>query len=74
MTGFLEETPGVKSSTRLIALWCIALASVIVAAILVYVFRRAPDSAILSLLVALVGTFVIHGAVAIVNRNAGDEK
>jgi hypothetical protein len=80
--GFLEEAPGVKSSTRLIAVSCIACAASLTVVLdwyIVYCTTRTPmhipSSDLINSCVLLVTAFVANGAVAIVRRtqvNSGD--
>lgn len=73
--GFLEQSPGNKSSTRLIAVWLTGLATVLVGTIVFYVvysLTRKPalplDQYIILALVAGLTAVVLNGAVAIINR------
>jgi hypothetical protein len=75
MTGFLEESPGVKSMTRLAIAWLLGLATVIVGLVVFYVLKVRPiDAAVLGGLAVLLGGVVWHGAVAVKSRNAPDAK
>ena len=81
LVGFLEEAPGVKSSTRLFAAVCIGLAGALAAVIGWYVWfttsrvpPRTPDATVIAALVTGIGAFVAQGAVAIIRRTkVGDE-
>ncbi|HZI84686.1 MAG TPA: hypothetical protein VFF44_12290, partial [Casimicrobiaceae bacterium] len=71
MTGFLEESPGVKSMARLTIVLCLALAAPIVGTICGYVlyavFHKAtPDAAVIGALVGGLTALVGGGAVAII--------
>jgi hypothetical protein len=77
--GFLEESPGVKSSTRLLALICVGCATALTIGLLWYVWycttltpARVPDSGTLNAIVLGIGAFVAQGAVAITKRGNGD--
>ena len=75
VVGFLEEAPGVKSSTRLFSLFLLALAFAFTGAIIWYVWfstmrRRAPDAGVIGGLVAGLTAVVAQGVVAIVNRTS----
>ena len=72
--GFLEESPGVKSSTRLFAAILLALAAVVVALIVWYVMHtKVPDASVIGGLAGVLGALVVQGVVAIMRRN-GDDK
>ena len=72
--GFLEEAPGIKSSTRLIAILCLALAATITGVVDWYVIyqtihAKPMDSSVLLALGGAIAAFVAQGAVAITKRN-----
>lgn len=72
MIGFLEESEGVRSMSRLTVAWMCGLATVLVGTIAWYVVTLktdAKESVILALGGALV-TIVAKGAIAIINRNS----
>lgn len=73
MTGFLEESVGVRSMTRLTILIVCVLSSAVVATVC-YVAVRKPDAAVIGALGGVLLTLVAKGAVAIINRNSGDDK
>jgi hypothetical protein len=74
MTGFFEESAGVRSMSRLAIGWLLGLATVIVGVVVFYVVKVRPvDAAVIGALGAVLGAVVYHGAVAIKNRNAPDE-
>ena len=68
MIGFLEESEGVKSSTRLFAAVLLVLTAVVTATMCVYVLRKDPSAAVITALVGALGALVAQGAVAIVKR------
>ena len=73
MTGFLEESAGVRSVTRLIAVIITLLACVLVGLIVWYVVHvKAPDAGVLAALGGILAAVVAHGAVAIVKRGTGE--
>ena len=76
--GFLEEAPGTKSSTRLLAFILAACVVALVTFTGVYVLgRKGPDSAVVGALAGMVAALVANGIVAIVGRtrigNGGDK-
>lgn len=73
MTGFLEESPGVWSSTRLFAAVLLALAAIVVGLVVWYVVSVRPTVAnVIYALSAVLGALVIQGVVAIMKRGGGD--
>jgi hypothetical protein len=77
MTGFLEESAGVRSVTRLIAVIITLLAVVIVGLIVWYVVAsvlhaKSPDAGVLAALGGILAAVVAHGAVAIIRRGTGE--
>jgi hypothetical protein len=75
--GFLDESPGVRSSTRLIAIACMACAVILALATVVYIFyslahHMQPSPDLINALTLMVTAFVANGAVAIVRRGNGD--
>jgi uncharacterized BrkB/YihY/UPF0761 family membrane protein len=75
--GFLEESPGVRSSTRLFAAILLALAAVVVGVIAWYVIyptvrNHAVDSSVVGTLAGVLGALVLQGVVAIMKRGGGD--
>lgn len=73
MTGFLEESAGVRSMARLTVLIACLLSAAVVATVC-YVAIHKPDAAVIGALGGVLLTLVAKGAVAIINRNSGDEK
>ena len=75
MIGFLEEAEGVKSSTRLFAAVLLALTTLVVATICVYVLKLGKDAsaAVVGALVGAVTALVAQGAVAIVKRSDAND-
>jgi hypothetical protein len=72
--GFLEESTGVRSMTRLAILWLLVLTTAVVAVACWYLLRtHPPDAAVLGALATVLGALVYKGAVAIKNRNAADD-
>lgn len=67
--GFFEEDEGVSSMTRLAIFWLLVLATGLVAAIIAYALRGKPDAGVLGALGVALSAVVLHGAVAIKNRN-----
>jgi hypothetical protein len=73
-TGFLEESPGVRSMARLAILACLLFALVFVALIVWYVLVQRPvESRIVVALTGALTAVVLNGAVAIIKRNGGTE-
>lgn len=77
-TGFLEESPGVRSMTRLTILVLLLLTGAIVGVTCWYVVKgtpkgSAPDAAVLGALAGIIGALVLNGVVAIVKRHGGDD-
>lgn len=69
MTGYLEEAPGVKSSTRLLAFLLMACVVAVIVFIGVYVLGRPkPEAAVVASLAGVVTALVAQGIVAIFNR------
>lgn len=75
VVGFLEEAPGVRSSTRLFGAILLALAAVLVAVIVWYVWWcatrtpiRDPSSTVIGALVGGLTAVVAQGVVAISKR------
>lgn len=70
MTGFLEESEGVRSMTRLTIAVLLALTTAVVAVLCWYVLRNPkPSATILGALTTLVTALVLNGTVAIINRH-----
>lgn len=75
MTGYTEESPGVRSMSRLSILLLTICAMVIVAATSVYVLRSPdPSAAVIAAMGGLLTPIVVQGAVAIIKRGQGDEE
>lgn len=72
MTGFLEESSGVRSMTRLAIAVLLLLTAAIVAVTCWYVVRGKPEAAILAALAGIIGALVLNGVVAIAKRNGGE--
>lgn len=75
--GFLEESPGVRSSTRLLAFLCFACAALLTLGMLGYIFycvthKMQPDANVISSIVLGLTAFVSQGAVAIFKRGSGE--
>ena len=67
--GFLEESAGVHSATRLALLVLLALATCVTLTLCAYVlFIPAPDTGTAAALAAALATLVVQGAVAIARR------
>jgi hypothetical protein len=76
-TGFLEESPGVRSMSRLTIGWLLGLASAVVFALVFYVVfalthKLDVSAAVISALAVPLGALVWHGVVALKNRNGPD--
>lgn len=70
MTGFLEESPGVRSMTRLTILLTIGLSAVVVGSTCAYLFvAKEPNPAVIGAMGAVLVTLVVKCVVAITNRN-----
>lgn len=74
MIGFLEESQGVRSMTRLAIGWVLALASAIVGVACWYVVKGKPESSVLLALSTILGVLVVKAIYAIKNRNAPDDE
>jgi hypothetical protein len=77
MTGFFEESVGVRSATRLVMIWLTVLASLLVVTLIVYVLyemvhKQPIDQFVILAIVGGIGAVVLNGAVAIVKRNGGE--
>ena len=71
--GFLEESPGVKSSTRLFALILVLDTTALVGATCWYFVKgTAPSAEVIGAVAALTGALVLNGVVAIVKRGGGE--
>lgn len=68
-TGFLEESPGVKSMTRLTIAWLMVLATAIIGTVCYYVLTGKPESAVLLAMGGILLTLVVKGIIAIRSRN-----
>lgn len=73
MTGFFEESKGVRSMTRLALGWLLLLASLVVGTACWYVLHCKPEASILLALVSMLTVLVVKGIFAIKNRNAPDD-
>lgn len=76
MTGYLEESPGVKSMSRLAIAVCLGLAAVLVGTITLYALRDNPDAGVIGALAGALCTVVVKAIAALVTRNGkeADEK
>jgi hypothetical protein len=73
VTGFFEESEGVRSMSRLAIFVLLLLAAALVGAIVGYVFYvPTPSDAVILALVAALTAVVFNGAVAIIKRNGGE--
>lgn len=72
MIGFLEESDGVRSMTRLAIAVLLALTAAIVGVTCWYVVKQSPDAAVLAALAGIIGALVVNGIVAIAKRNGGE--
>lgn len=73
MIGFLEETKGVRSMTRLTIGWLMVLASAVVATACRYVWlSKTPSAEVIAALCALLTPIVVKGAIAVINRNPAE--
>lgn len=73
MTGFLEESEGVRSMTRLAILILCVLVVAVVGTICWYVLHTdAPTADVILALAAVLAALVLNGIVAIVKRGDGD--
>lgn len=77
--GWLEESPGVKSSTRLLAFLLFGCAAALATALVWYVWfqvtrtpARQPDAGVIAAMVGGLTAFVSQGAVAIIRRGSGE--
>jgi hypothetical protein len=67
--GFLEESAGVRSATRLIMVGLLGLAGCVTLSLCAYVlFVPSPSAGIAATLAGALATLVIHGAVAVSKR------
>lgn len=67
--GFLEESAGVSSATRLIMVGLLGLAGCVTLTLCAYVLiSSAPSAGIAATLAGALATLVIHGAVAVAKR------
>ena len=73
VTGFFEESPGVRSMTRFAIFVLLLLTAAVVATVCAYVLKGKPDAAIVAALTGVVTALVLNGAVAIIKRNGGTE-
>ena len=74
MTGFLEESAGVKSSTRLYALLLIITGCVVALGLLAYILisRKDASAAVITAGIGIITALVASGAVAIIKRGTGE--
>jgi hypothetical protein len=72
MTGFLEESAGVRSMTRLAIAALLVCTGAVVAVICLYVLRGNPDAGVLAALAGILGALVINGIVAIAKRSGAE--
>lgn len=69
LVGFLEESAGVRSATRLIMVGLLVLAGCVTISLCAYVlFVPNPTAGIAATLAGALATLVIHGAVAVAKR------
>ncbi len=68
LRSFLEESPGVNSSNRLIAIVLTIYAGMVVRAIVGYVNSCSASPGLVDALALVLGTLVVNGAVAISTR------
>lgn len=73
MIGFLEESEGVRSITRLTIAWMCVLATAIVAATCWYVVKGKGASDVVLALGGILLTLAAKTVVAIINRNGPDD-
>lgn len=72
MTGFFEESPGVRSMTRLVLFITIIAALLVVIATCGYlVFVKEPKSSAIVAMTGMLAALVANGVVAIIKRNGG---
>lgn len=70
MIGFLEESEGVRSMTRLTIAVLLTLTSIVVGVLCWYVLHaQTLSAAVIGALAGVVSALVLNGAVAIINRN-----
>jgi hypothetical protein len=70
MTSFLEESPGVWSSTRAVMGCLCGMVVLVVNVTCIYVLTTAePQAAVIAALAGLVTALVFNGVVAIIRRN-----
>jgi hypothetical protein len=72
-TGFLEESPGVRSMSRLVIAWSMALETVCVLALCWYLTHGKPEAAIIAAFGAAMVPIATKCAVALIKRNSGDD-
>jgi len=77
IVGFLEEAPGVKSSTRLVVMICVALAASVTGVMDWYVIHQTlaklpVDANVLTALIGAIAAFILNGAVAIIRRTKAE--
>jgi membrane protein YdbS with pleckstrin-like domain len=73
VTGFLEESDGVWSMSRLAIATLLFLAAAIVGVTCWYVVRGQPNAAVLGALATILAALVVNGSVAIIKRNGGSD-
>lgn len=72
-TGFLEESPGVRSMSRLAIAGLLTLAAPVVVTACVYTLRSPkPDATVLGALAGILAALVLNGVVALAKRGGGD--
>lgn len=75
MTGFFEESPGVRSMSRLSIGWLLGLTTAVIGALVFYVVKVRPvEAGVITAFGVPLGALVWHGIVSIKNRNAPDDK
>lgn len=73
--GFLEESAGVRSSTRLLGAVLAALAALVTVSIVVYVFKFGKDASaeVVAAMTGALTALVAQGCVAIAKRHAAPD-
>jgi hypothetical protein len=71
--GFLEESSGVRSMTRLAIGVLLVLTSLVVIATCWYVVKGAPNAGVVGALAGVIGALVLNGIVAIAKRGHAEE-
>ena len=74
MTGFFEESKGTWSMTRLTIFLITLCIMALVGSVCYYLIKGKPDAAVIAAVGGIMLTLVAKGAVAILNRNSGEEE